>query len=371
MAHHCSTIDFRSDTVTQPTEAMRQAMLKAPLGDDVLEGDPTVRELEDRVAEIFGKPAALFVPSGTMANQLAIRCQTQPGDALIAHAESHVIFYESGAPAAISGVMCSQAMGDHGVFAPAEVDRLFRIPEQHNAPTTLLVVENTHNRGGGRVWPHGAFTAVTKHARSKAMRVHLDGARIWNAVVASGVREAVWAANVDTLSCCFSKGLGAPVGSALVGPSDLIARARRFRKMLGGSMRQAGMLAAAAIHAIEHHRSRLGEDHRRARTLAVGLAAIPGLRPRTTTPDTNMVYADILNPSEAADTGAIEPTPAERLCRALADEHVLALAEGPATIRLVCHLHHSDADIAEAVRRIAQVADGAQARSAADHGRHA
>lgn len=331
-------IDLRSDTVTQPCQAMREAMAQATVGDDVLEGDPTVQKLEARVANLFGKEAALFVPSGTMANQLAIRAQTHPSEAIICHEESHVVYYETGAPAAISGVMCSLARGERGIFDTDEVDRLFRHNEAHNAPTTLLVVENTHNRGGGSVWPIDQYIRVCSYARKRGMRVHLDGARIWNAVAATGIRESEWAQHVDTISCCFSKGLGAPVGSALVGDLPVIKAARRFRKMLGGSMRQAGLIASAAAYAIENNRARLSDDHLHAHRFAEIIGASSRVRIHDGCPQTNMVYFDLVG----------ETLSAAEMCVAFASAGVLVLPEGSKTVRAVCHLHITEEEIVSA-----------------------
>ncbi|MCA9278888.1 MAG: aminotransferase class I/II-fold pyridoxal phosphate-dependent enzyme [Phycisphaeraceae bacterium] len=331
-------VDLRSDTVTKPDPVMREAMANAQVGDDVLEGDPTVRALEERVAALFGKEAALFVPSGTMANQLALRSQTNPSEAVICHEESHVIFYETGAPAAISGVMCAAARGKQGIFDVDEINRLFRDNEAHNAPTTLLVLENTHNRGGGSVWPIEQYARVCTHARGRGLRVHLDGARIWNAVAATGINEREWGKHADSISCCFSKGLGAPIGSALIGDNVTITRARRFRKMLGGSMRQAGIIAAAAMHAVEHNRARLKDDHRRTSRLAELVSSSAHARIHEGCPQTNMIYFDLVGDF---------PSAAE-MCKVFGEAGVLMLPEGMSTIRAVCHLHITDDDIERA-----------------------
>lgn len=282
--------DLRSDTVTRPSRPMLEAMMRAPLGDDVLGDEPTVNALQEKVAALFGKEAALFVPSGTMANQLAIRCWLNPAEALIAHEESHIILYETGGPAAISGVMCMAARGQRGMFDIGELDRLYKHEESHNAPTRLLWIENTQNRGGGAIWPIDRIEAMTRRARERGMRCHLDGARVWNAHVATGIPLATYASHFDSLSCCFSKGLGAPVGSALVGPRDMIARARRYRKMLGGSMRQSGILAAAAIYALDNSIARLREDHAKARRFAETLVASGRFEIDMESVQTNMVY---------------------------------------------------------------------------------
>ncbi len=276
-------IDLRSDTLTRPTAAMRAAMAAAEVGDDVYGEDPSVRALERRTAEILGKEAALFVPSGTMGNQIALRLHTEPGDEILAEAGSHVANYERGAPAALSGVTVRLVHGRRdGLIEPDQLGAALWKPGRYGVadmvlPQRLLVLENTHNAGGGTVWPLDLLHETATLAREQGIRVHLDGARLWNAAAASGESEAAFAAVADTVNVCFSKGLGAPVGSALAGPASLIARARRFRGMLGGAMRQSGVLAAAALHALEHHRERLAVDHERARAFAQAIAAIPGI----------------------------------------------------------------------------------------------
>ncbi len=276
-------IDLRSDTLTRPTAAMRAAMAAAEVGDDVYGEDPTVRALERRTAEILGKEAALFVPSGTMGNQLALRLHTEPGDEVLTEAGSHIANHERGAPAALWGVTLRLVQGrPDGLIEPDHLRAALRRPGRYGVadmvlPQRLLTLENTHNGGGGAVWPLDLLRETVGLAREEGMRVHLDGARLWNAAAASGVSEADFAAEVDTVSVCFSKGLGAPVGSALAGPAGLIARARRFRGILGGAMRQSGVLAAAALYALEHHRARLAVDHARARTFAQAIAETPGI----------------------------------------------------------------------------------------------
>ncbi|MBL0870847.1 MAG: threonine aldolase family protein [Phycisphaerales bacterium] len=339
-------IDLRSDTVTQPTDAMRRAMFAAPLGDDVLGDDPSVIALEKQVAELLGKPAALFTPSGTMANQLAIRCHTQPGDEVLAHEDSHIIHYETGAPAALSGVMINPLRSERGFFTEHDLRAAVRAPGIHSPASRLVVIENTHNRGGGSVWPVDQLAGVCKTAHELGLSRHLDGARLWNACAATGLSPREIAGHFDTVSVCFSKGLGAPVGSALCGEKDLIDRARRFRKMFGGGMRQSGLLAAAAGHALTHHRERLREDHEHAQILADAVGRSASLRlalPR----ETNMVFFDVMNP--ALDAAAF--------CAALLKHHAIAaLPMGTHRVRLVTHLHISAADArraAEAITRLA------------------
>jgi threonine aldolase len=310
------------------------------VGDDVFGDDPTVLRLEARVAEILGMDAAVFTPSGTMANQLAIRVHTEPGDEILVDANAHIYYYEGGAPAALSSVMCHCLPGVRGVFTAADVEAALRPPDQHFAPCKLICVENTHNRGGGHIWPIETIRDVAAVACRHGLRMHLDGARLWNASVATGIPECDYAAHFDSVSVCFSKGLGAPVGSALAGTRKFIQRARRFRKMFGGGMRQAGMIAAGALYALEHHRSRLAEDHANARMLAEGLAHIPGLELDPAAVLTNMVFF------------TVRTIPAATLALELDQAGVRVLALGPHTIRLVTNLMVTAADIPVAVEII-------------------
>lgn len=340
-----SLIDLRSDTVTRPTPAMRRAMAEAVVGDDVLGDDPTVIALQERIAAIMGKEAACFVPTGTMANQTAIRAQTEPGDEVIAHADSHIIHYETGSPAALSGVMIRPLSGPAGLFDEADVNEAVRADTVHAPHSALLLIENTQNRGGGAVWPIEQVERVSRAGRSRGLRVHLDGARIWNACAATGLQPADYAKHFDTVSCCFSKGLGAPAGSAVAGDRATIARVARFRKMFGGTMRQSGILAAAALHALDHHRDRLTEDHANARRLAEALGNCRGL----TIPlkvETNMCFVDL-----DARIG-----PASDFCSRMKAGGVLALPTGPRRVRFVCHL---DVDAAMIDRAIGVIASAA------------
>ena len=330
-------IDLRSDTVTKPTPAMREAMARAEVGDDVFGDDPTVKALESRTAELLGKEAALFVPSGTMANQLAIRSHTEPGDEILVEANAHIYYYEGGAPAALSGVMCRCINGQRGIFTGADVEASLRPADQHFPRTRLVCLENTHNRGGGKIWSIGQVQEVAAAARKHGLQLHLDGARLWNASVAAGVPERDYAAYFDTISVCFSKGLGAPVGSALAGPKVLIDRARRFRKMFGGGMRQAGIIAAGALFALDNHRARLAEDHANAKALASGLAAVSGLEATPAEVETNMVRF------------RVRSMPAQQLVDRLLAQGVLVLAVGPDTIRAVTSLMVSAEDIRTAI----------------------
>jgi threonine aldolase len=324
-------IDLRSDTVTRPTAAMREAMAQAEVGDDVFGDDPTVNALEEEVARITGKQAALFVSTGTMGNQLAIATQTRPGDDVIVGEGAHPVINEAAAGAALSGVQFTMA-GRGGFFTADELEAAM-YPRLYWAPrTSLASIENTHNRAGGRVWPLEQARAVAERARALGLATHLDGARIWNASVATGVDVATWCAPFDTVSVCFSKGLGAPVGSAFCGPKALVVEARRFRKRWGGGMRQSGILAAAALHALAHHRARLAEDHVNARALAEALSRAPGFRVEPATVETNLVNLDL-------------DVPADAVSRKAKELGLLINTSGPRRLRAVTHLDVSRTDM--------------------------
>jgi threonine aldolase len=329
-------IDLRSDTVTQPTPAMREAMARAPVGDDVYGEDPTVNALEAAAAARVGKEAAVFVPSGTMANQIAIRLHTHHGEVVLAPGGAHVLRYEGGAAAAFSGVQIA-TIGAAGRYTADDVRAHYVPPTNvHLAPTTLLVAEDTHNGAGGRVFPVDGLHEAVRAAQDLGMRAHLDGARLFDAEVASGVPAAHIVEPFDTVAFCFSKGLGAPVGSVLCGTRDAIDRARRLRKMLGGGMRQAGVLAAAALHALEHHVERLAEDHAKARRLGEGIAKL-GLRVEPE-PETNMLMFEV------PDTmGFLRVTRARDL---------LVNPTGPGRFRAVTHLDVSPDDVDDALGRL-------------------
>lgn len=336
-------IDLRSDTVTMPSPPMLEAMVGAQLGDDVLGDDPTVHALQDRVADIMGKEAACFVPSGSMANQTAIRAQTEQGDEIITHQTGHTIHYETGAPAALSGVMVRTLTGDRGIYTPQDVHAAIRPDACHFPHSQLLIVENTSNGGGGTVWPLEVVNGVAAAGREHGLRLHLDGARIWNAVAASGTDAATYAAPFDTVSCCFSKGLGAPIGSAVAGDAETIRRVHRFRKLFGGAMRQAGLLAAACLYALENNRERLVDDHANARRLAEGLEVVEGLSIDVSTVETNIVIFGVEGDAAA-------------LCHRLEGEGVRMLPVGPRHVRSVTHLGVSGADIEQAIAALEKVA---------------
>jgi threonine aldolase len=336
-------IDLRSDTVTQPTPEMRAAIAQAPVGDDVLGDDPTINELEETVAALLGKEAAVFMPSGTMTNQVALRTHTEPGDEIILESQAHIYFYEAGAPAALSGLMCNLVEGNRGIFTATDLQRALRPWNVHYPRTKLVCLENTHNRGGGSIFPLDEIQAIAQVCRDNSLRLHLDGARFWNACVATGISEAEYAAPFDTVSVCFSKGLGAPVGSALVGSQEAMQRARRFRKMFGGGMRQAGIIAAGALYAVQHHRDRLAEDHANAQRLAAGLQQIDGITLDQGTIETNLVYFH-----------TPEHCPAIQLAAILSELDVGILPTASHTLRAVTNLMVTPADIDEALNRVAQ-----------------
>jgi threonine aldolase len=338
-------IDLRSDTVTRPTPGMRAAMAAAEVGDDVFDEDPTVHRLQDRVAELLGTEAALFVPTGTMANQIAVRVHCQPGDELICETTSHVYVWEAGAPAALSGVTTRAVDGDCGVVDVGQLRNLVRPASEHYARTRLVVLENTHNRGGGRVYPRDKAEAIAAWAHENGLAVHLDGARLWNAHAATGTPLIDWCKPFDSVSVAFSKGLGAPVGSAVAGTRDFVARARRVRKLYGGAWRQAGVLAAAALYALDHHLPKLADDHRNARVLAEAVADTPGLRLDPPAVETNLVWFEV-DPAL---------TPAPRLAAALKERGVLVHPAGPTTLRACTHLDVSAADVEFAADALRQV----------------
>ena len=334
-------IDLRSDTVTQPTPAMRDAMANAVVGDDVLGDDPTVNALEAYVADLLGKEAAVYMPSGTMTNQIALRLHTEPGDEVILEAQAHIYYYEGGGPAALSGVMCRLVQGDRGIFGAAEVEAVLRPADCHFPQTRLVCLENTHNRGGGRIFPLENIEAIAQVCQTHHLKLHLDGARLWNACAATGITPADYSRPFDTVSVCFSKGLGAPVGSALAGSADQMQRARRFRKMFGGGMRQAGIIAAGALHALKHQRDRLQDDHHHARLLADALHSIDGIDIQPDAVQTNIVMFH--TPTISAPT----------LVQQLAERGVAVLPFGPHTIRAVTHMMVSREQIQQVPAQIA------------------
>ena len=340
-----SVVDLRSDTVTRPTAAMRRAIAEAVVGDDVFGDDPTVIELEKRCAAIAGKDAALFVASGTMGNQLAVNALTSPGDQVLLESESHIFLYEQGGIAANSGCLAHVVPGSRGQLPAGALGAAIRSAEDdHVARISLICTENTHNRAGGAIVPLESLRALAADAHARGVRVHLDGARLWNASVASGVPIADWTATADTAMLCFSKALGAPVGSILVGDAATVRRARRTRKRWGGGMRQVGILAAACLHALDHHVERLAIDHARARLLAAGMR-MQGVS--VIEPETNIVIATLSSPEAV-------PTVLEKLKA----QGVWMVAFGPARIRAICHLDTNDEAIERAIEAFQVAATG-------------
>lgn len=342
-------IDLRSDTVTRPTPEMMQAMARAPLGDDVLGDDPTVHELEEETAALLGHEAAVFVPSGTMANQIALACHCHRGDSVLFDQDAHMLFYEVGAPAVIAQVLPRGVPSNGGVMAIEDIERLRMSYSLHTPPTTLLCIENTHNRAGGASIPLLQLKAYRDYANSKGLRLHLDGARIANAAAWEGVAISEITTLFDSVSICLSKGLGAPVGSVLVGTRDYIYEARRWRKRLGGGMRQAGLLAACGLFALRVNLQRISEDHVRARSLAESLSRIEGLHIDLGKQCTNFVMVGV--PGDAAEW-----------CQELKKHDVLCLPFGAQLIRLVTHLDFRDEHVGHAVEAFQAVANASKSR---------
>jgi threonine aldolase len=323
---------------------MRAAIAAAEVGDDVFGEDPTVNRLEEKVASLLGKEAALFVPSGTMSNQICVKAHTQPGDELLCESTCHIYVNEAGAPAALSGVTCRTIEGDYGILDLSQLEDKIRPVNDHQVRTRLVALENTHNRGGGRIYPLDKIAAISSWAHQQGLLMHLDGARLWNAIVATGIPADEWAKYFDSVSVCFSKGLGAPIGSALAGPRQFVTRAKRIRKMLGGGMRQAGMVAAGAVFALEHQLDRLVEDHQNAQVVAQAVADTPGLLLDPPEVETNLVFFDV-----DPDLGT-----AKDIAAALKQRGVLVHIPGPQTIRACTHLDVSAAQAERAAEIIRQ-----------------
>lgn len=338
-------IDLISDTVTQPSPEMRRAMAEAPVGDAQRNEDPTVNALQDAVCELLGKDAALFLPSATMANQIAYKTHTRPGDEIILDRNSHTIHYEGGSPALLSGVMLFFVDGERGVFSEEDVLAAIRPDDPHAPRTRLVSVEQTHNLGGGKVWPLGSLMAVSSVAREHGLAVHMDGSRLLNAAVASGVSAREYAYTADSVTICFSKGLGAPVGAALAGNKDFIKEARRYQQAFGGAMRQAGIIAAGALYAIRNNVERLAEDHANARFLAERLADEEGIDINPEEVETNILYFRV------DGTGL---TPAEFTER-LRAKGVRMGAHRAGRVRAVTHMDVSRSDVAKAADAVHEV----------------
>jgi len=341
-----AAIDLRSDTVTRPSAEMRQAMANAEVNDDVIDVDPTCDRLQKLTAEILGKEAALFMPSGSMTNQVGVRIHCKPGDEFICEAGCHIYNYEQGAFAQLSGVVSRTVEGKFGVLHVDQLRGLVRPENDHLVRTRLVCLENTHNRGAGKIQPHENVVAICQWAEEAGLRRHLDGARLWNAAAATGIAEAEWARHFDTVSVCFSKGLGAPVGSALAGPKDLIKEARRHRKLFGGAMRQVGVIAAGALFALQHNRKRLSIDHANAQIIAEAVRGSEGLSLQPEKVETNIVIF------------RVEPKlgSAAEFVAELKSRDVLALAIGPQQVRMVTHLDVNEAQCVQAGKIIRETA---------------
>jgi threonine aldolase len=338
-------VDLRSDTLTQPTPDMRRAIADAEVGDEQKREDPTVIALEERAAELLGQEEAVFLPTATMANQIALRTLTEPGDEVLAEEMAHVFRYELGGPAVHSGLVMKSLPTAHGIFTAEDVREAVNPPgDLHTAPTRLVCIENTHNGGGGRVWPLSHLQEVVGEARAHGLSVHLDGARLMNAAVASGTPAAEYGRDFDTVTLCLSKGLGCPLGAVIAGSRERMAKARRYKHLFGGAMRQAGIVAAAGVYAFDHHIDRLAEDHTRARRLAEGLCDA-GLPVDLDQVETNFVQIDV---------GPLELTQQEALARVHAEGVGVSGTIHPTVLRAVTHLGVSDEDIERAIELIPQ-----------------
>jgi threonine aldolase len=335
-------IDLRSDTVTKPSREMREAMLTAEVGDDVYGEDPTVNRLQERVAEILGKEAALFVPSGVMANQLALKVQTQPGDEAIVESESHIFNFETAGAAFLSNVQLCTVKGNKGILTAEQVAQAIRSTVYYNPKTSLVCLENTHNKAGGTIYPLEEIHKIHDLARNRKLALHLDGARLWNAAIATGIAPREYARYFDTVSVCFSKGLGAPIGSALTGTREKIEAARKYRKIFGGGMRQVGILAGGALFALDHNFERLKEDHDKAKWLAKELSGLPGIDVDLNSVQTNIIIFTMSRRSESA----------EELISKLKANGVLISEMGSTTLRAVTHLDVSMEQIKKAAATI-------------------
>lgn len=332
-------IDLRSDTVTRPSKAMREAMANAEVGDDVYGEDPTVNALQKKCAEITGKEAALYVTSGCMANQLAVKSQTNPGDEIIVEAESHILNYETAAPAFISNVQVWPVQGVNGVFTAEQVKKYIRPKAYYFPKTALICVENTHNRAGGTIFPIDEIKRISELAQSEGIKMHMDGARIFNAYVETGIPVSGYAEHVNSISFCFSKGLGAPVGSILCSDAETIAKAHKFRKIIGGGMRQAGILAAAALYALENNVERLREDHKKAKFFAEEISKLNEIEIDLSTVHTNILIFRVKRSDKEIDI----------FKSALKDKGVLISDGSYGSLRAVFHLDVSMEQAKEAL----------------------
>jgi len=346
-------IDLVSDTATQPSQGMRAFMAQAPVGDEQKQEDPTVNALQDRVAALLSKEAALYLPSATMANEIAVKVHTQPGDKVILDETSHIVTSEAGGPAVLSGVTLHPLRGIRGVFLAEQVEGAIGREGPHYPPARLVSVEQTANLGGGTVWPQAQLRAVVEVARRHRLRTHMDGARLMNAAVASGVPAHEHARGFDTVTLCLTKGLGCPVGALVAGDRAVIKDARRYKHLFGGAMRQAGIIAAAGLYALDHNVDRLAEDHTNAKILARGLAEIPGIRIEVEHVETNIVFFDV------AGLGITAKDAVERL----REQGVRMGATGQTQIRAVTHLDVSQADVERAAEIAQKVLGRAKAKT--------
>lgn len=333
-------IDLRSDTITRPTAAMRRAMADAEVGDDVFDDDVTVHKLQDRVSQLLGKEAGLFVPSGTMANQLAIKSHTQAGDEIICESGAHIFNYEAGGPAVLSAVQVFPIQGELGILSVDQISDAVRTENVHHPRTRLVCLENTHNRAGGTIYPVETIREIRAFCDAHGLLMHLDGARLWNAHVASGIPLSELAADFDSVSVCFSKGLGAPIGSLLLGNRDFITKAHRYRKLFGGGMRQVGIIAAGALYAVEHHIPRLLDDHCRIKKMAESLSQIEAIQVDLETVQTNILYFSVDHKMGSA----------VHISDKLKEAGVWMLPVGPQMIRAVAHLDICEKDMDTAIQ---------------------
>jgi threonine aldolase len=346
-------IDLRSDTVTRPSSSMRRAISEAEVGDDVFGDDPTVQRLEEKTAALLGHEAALYVPSGTMANQVSLRMLTSPGDEVLCEVGSHIVNYEVAAASALSGIQLSTIEAPGGILTPELLKPKIRPENIHHPNTAAIALENTHNRAGGRVYPMEIIPEIRDLADEHNLKFYLDGARLWNAAAYHNVEPSVIASQFDSVSVCFSKGLGAPVGSAVASSKKMIAKARRIRKMFGGGMRQVGVIAAAALFALEHNLDRIADDHVRAKKLVSNLQRSPYLEINPDDVQTNIVVI-----------GLRPPLSEDSFCARLRSEGLLLVPFGHATVRAVAHLDINDDDIERASEIIIETAESISEGSA-------
>lgn len=339
------TVDLRSDTVTRPSPEMREAMMSAEVGDDVFGEDPTINRLQEMIAELTGMEAALFVTSGTQGNQISVNAHTQPGDEVVVERECHIINYECGAPGMLAGVQLYPVEGKSGILTAEQVAAAVRPEDVHLPHTGLICLENTHNRAGGSIYPIEEIRQISEFARSKNIPLHLDGARLWNASAETGISIKEYCQHFDSVSMCFSKGLGAPVGSIVAGSKEFIGKAHQYRKAYGGGMRQAGILAAAAIYAVEHNFPLLKEDHRRIRRLAAAISELPGISVDLDSVQTNILIFRV----------APQKMDADRLVARLQEKGVLMFKIKPENIRAVSHIEISDDDIDFAIAAFREI----------------